>query len=176
VTYQTKAPAISCRWSHELQRLCGQIHTKFKNVGRERCGVVTRPQKACRAAWVHAQRSAMPADGDALLALCAEVAGADAAKKLSCSADAYFSRVGALRKTSKTGEGIFSAADAKKEGGTLVKLANVSLKQQVSRQRLVQCCVGPERTHAFACNTPATHTCTTHHTSMKAIHTRGYMV
>ena len=79
----------------------------------------------------------MPADGDVLVALvvgCAEPGGDGAvvAKKLAAAADAYFSRVGTLRKTGKTGQVIFSAADAKKEGGSLVKIANTSLKQQAS--------------------------------------------
>jgi len=78
---------------------------------------------------------AMPADGDALLAkilrCTAAPEGATAVKKLGDASGAYFARVGALRKTSKTGEGSFAAADAQKEGGLLVKIVNSSLKQQV---------------------------------------------
>ena len=72
----------------------------------------------------------MPADGDALLARITAGPGAGDIAGLSAAAAAYFGRVAALRKTGKAGQA-FSADDARKEGGVLVKLFSAAIKQQV---------------------------------------------
>ena len=72
----------------------------------------------------------MPADGDALLARVTAGPGAGDAAGLGAAAAAYFGRVAALRKTGKAGQA-FSADDARKEGGVLVKLFSAAIKQQV---------------------------------------------
>ena len=72
----------------------------------------------------------MPADGDALLAQVTAGPGAGDAAGIGAAAAAYFGRVGALRRAGAPGRG-FSAADAKREGGALVKLFSAAIKQQV---------------------------------------------
>jgi hypothetical protein len=72
----------------------------------------------------------MPADGDALLARITAGPGAGDAAGLGAAAAAYFGRVAVLRKTGKAGQA-FSADDARKEGGVLVKLFSAAIKQQV---------------------------------------------
>ena len=72
----------------------------------------------------------MPADGDALLARITAGPGAGDAAGLGAAAAAYVGRVASLRKTGKAGQA-FSADDARKEGGVLVKLFSAAIKQQV---------------------------------------------
>lgn len=97
--------------------------------------------------------TSMPTDGEALVAFIAgcSAPGENAAawtSKIRDASNSYFNRVGSHRKTGKTGSGGFSAADAKKEAGNLVKIANSSLKQQVCQSLPKARSVRAPRLHA----------------------------